>query len=129
MADFTITISNSLNVIGIETPNLWNTMEWGENWGYGDVDLPVVVDKVIAESLSGITDAVTTAADFVDSYANSLSLSSAIADLFLVDADGYFHVFRGGVTDGIDRISTDYTSSADPSTSWTPATDPTTSWS
>lgn len=127
MADFSVTINNSMNVLGIEPPSLWGVMQWGEHWGYGDIDLPVDFGKFLDDSLT--LDSSVSIDDFAHIITESFSFSSSISSITLVDLDGYFTVFKGGVTNAENRISTSYTEATGNSSTWTPVTNPSTSWS
>lgn len=126
MADFTQTVLNQLNMLGGEPPTLWGTMEWGtDNWGHNN-DLVVEIGKVLSLSLS-LSE--TWEKAFTLDVESSLSLSSAMPDRTLVDAAGFYHVFRGNVTDADDSVASDYTEVSASGTSWTAASEASTSWS
>lgn len=126
MADFTQTVLNQFELFGGEPPNLWGTLVWGtDNWGYG-ADVIVEIGKVLEDSVT-LSDSVLKGFEFdID---DSLSLSSALPDRTLVDAAGFYHVFRGNVTDADDSVSTDFTEVTTSGTSWTAEAEPSTSWS
>ena len=126
MADYTITIANDLSVLGIEPPSLWGVMVWGVDlWG-ADGDLITGVDKVLDNTLV-TTSTIGKIADLV--LTDSFALSTSLPTITLVDAAGYYHIFRGNVTNADDRIFTNYSQVASASVSWTSATPQSTTWS
>jgi hypothetical protein len=52
MADHTITISNSLSPVGVGPVQLWNVMEWGEQWGSS---ADVIEDIMVAPDMADLT--------------------------------------------------------------------------
>lgn len=149
MANFTITITNRVNLLGGGPPSLWGTMRWGSSlWG-NSADNIEAVDKLVANSL-GSTSTIATATDFVPAATTDiLSLSSTItsaseiigsiiSDILAFSSDitvevlsngVWNYVFPGQVTNSNDRISTNYAAATSPSSSWAEVTHPSTIWS
>lgn len=127
MADFTKTISNSVNTFGGIT-NKWNERNWGAfKWGEGTNDLPVDVMHLISEALapdSGISERVV-----LHLISESLSPTSDISYEALTDGSGYFYVFPSGQTNHENQAIPSYTSGSSPGSTWTSATAGSTSWS
>lgn len=128
MADFTITVTDSIRFFGGEPPNLWGTLVWGtDGWAYGQPEVQQVNhlvdmgDVILSEDVT-----------YSPSKAlagESITLTGALTLLTLRDAAGYYHVFLGNVTDSEERASTTWSSASDPSSSWSQVTQPTTTWS
>ena len=109
MADFSKTISNSVNAFGIAPSNKWNVFNWNAfTWGEGTSDLIVFIDHMlISEGFSVATDI---SLNFTVKNRNTFSIGTEISDLRLNDGTGVFQkVFPGNVTNATDRIETSYT--------------------
>jgi len=101
LADFTISVSNSLNVFGAGPSSKWNEHNWGEfNWGEGTEDMIHGIFKFIDNSQS-IAD--TYAFTFNKVVSNSQSLNSALPIQYLIDANGYYYIFTKPTTDAEER--------------------------
>lgn len=57
MADFAQTVSNTVNIFGMSPPNLWNDMDWGDNWGASE-DVATSFEKWLASESITLSDAV-----------------------------------------------------------------------
>jgi hypothetical protein len=127
MADHSVTISNTLQVLGGGEPSLWNEMVWGEDcWG-STKDLQLQIEKCL-----GNTTAITTGVEvqLVKVIANTLSFTSAGCPLALQDGAGNWdYIFEGGVTNPKNRASTSYSEDSDAGTSYSEVNAPDTSWS
>lgn len=106
MADFNITISNSLNVFGPEGTNRWGGAwgnEWGAFlWGYGNVDLDTRVRKLISESLTP-TDYFEISVYFYKVISETLEPTADMGSESLQDGSGYYYVFPDNTTEGENR--------------------------
>ncbi len=127
MADFSITISNRLQVFGSGPSTKWNALTWSSGkWGEGTNEIVQDVIKNISNSLS-LSDDYT--------FGSSKTISNAIyptfemASEYLTDANGYYFVFVGGLSDAENQIITTYTEGSQASTSYTSATGGSTVWS
>lgn len=130
MADFTKTISNSINAFGLGPSTKWGStynMVWGSSkWGEGTLEIQTDVVKSLSETVT-----------VSDSLSKSISkpFSFEITSTFegtqqnLTDAAGYYWIFPGGVTDADERASTTYTEGTAASTSWSSGTAGSTTWS
>lgn len=129
MTDFNKTISETIRTHGLQPTNKWGTMQWGENWGIGDVDLTTNVDKgAIAETIT-LSDTVTTVVAFNKTVSESISISQGIDDLNLTDAAGYFYIFTYPTDDSEDRANTTWSESSAASTSYSKGSSVGTDWS
>lgn len=127
MADFTQTITNEFQLFGAEPTNLWGTMEWGnDNWGYGS-DVVVHIEKILDSQDLTLTTALNF--DATNLITNSLTMTTAMDELFLVDSEGFYHVFTGNTTEGENRVMTDYTEAGAAGGDWSEQSPPSTSWS
>lgn len=126
MADFSITITNRMALLGGEPPSQWGTMVWGQDkWGDTE-DLITATTKVIANSLSFTSSIVL---QLVRVIANSFSFQSETTSEQLFDEAGYNYVLRGGVTDAEDRPTTVYVEGSADSTNWSEQSAPSSTWS
>ena len=127
MADFIKTISNGLNLFGIDRPNLWGSFLWGQNWGYGNNDLVVSVIKLIDWGSLSLSDATATEVDFIKTFSLALSVSGDMGAERISDNAGYFTVFQVS-TNAEDRPNTSYNQSSSQAVSFTTVINTTTSW-
>ena len=108
MADWTISISNSLNLFGAGPSSLWYKHNWGEFlWGEGTEDMIHGIFKVIDNSQS-ISD--TVSKSITRKVTNNLAMTSAMTEEMLKDGSGYNYVFVKPSTDGEDRSLTQWSS-------------------
>ncbi len=127
MADFTKTISNSLNSFGGIT-NKWNSYNWGSFiWGEGTADLIVDVIKVISNALTPDSDISQTEVFLL--LSNSLSTTDELSDVNLRDPVGYYYVFPSNTTNHKRTAIPSYTSGSNPSSTWTSGAAASGSWS
>lgn len=126
MADHTITISNRLNVFGIDQTDKWGTMLWGEKWGYGSNTLIKAVDKVLSETLS-LADTLSIEAGFNLTISESLALSGDMYDERITDTAGYDQVF-GTSTNAENAPMTSYSDASSSTPSYTEVSTPSTTW-
>lgn len=126
MANFTVTISDSLNLLGIQPSNKWNVLQWGtDTWGAGSNGELQDVDHLVPEGLSLSEDLTYNPNKLMT---NTLGFSSAIDLITLVDSAGYYHVFPGGVTDAEAMISTSWSENSATTPTYTKLTASSTSW-
>ncbi len=127
MTALTQTITNRLALFGPAPPDLWNAYLWNAfKWGEGTAPMVKAPRKVLSETLS-----------LVDSFAkgakptisNSLAPTSGIDLENLRDGEGYFHVFPGGVTDGMDRVASTWAGGTATTTTWAASAATATTWS
>jgi len=148
MADFSITISSSLALIGKDPPNLWNEYNWNEfNWGSGDPldDLIQDVSKLITNSQGIATGVIRDIFHLTDG--NTLTLTSAIiARVFklisnsqalgsdpsrqvLSSGNGWDYIFPSDATNAEDRDFPNWTKPAAQSDGWSEVSIPSDGWS
>lgn len=126
MANFTITISNSLNTFGPAPSDKWNQFNWNAFlWGEGTADLTVAVDKLLTNSL-GFSDTIGLQSGKL--ILNTLSLTDALSSESLIDSRGYNYVFPGGTTNPVNRISTSYSAVSSAAGSWSAVSQTSTTW-
>lgn len=129
MADFTITISNSVNTFGPAPSNKWEAFEWNAfAWGEGTADLATDTHKVFGETIA-LADSITAEAAFVISISNALAPTADMGAEYLADAAGYNYVFPDRVTDAEDRALPTWAASSAPASGWTAAVATSTVWS
>lgn len=144
MADLSITIANATSALGMSPPTLWNAANWGAfNWGYTG-DLPLVVTKGVAETMTPadaqgvdvthpigetVTPADAQGVSFDRTIAESVTFAGEAASETLADGSGYNYVFPDRTTDAEERDFPTWTSGAAGSAAWTSATVTSTSWS
>jgi hypothetical protein len=130
VADYSISISNSLNLFGPAPSDLWNAYAWNAFlWGEGTEDLQVIVTKVIENTSGVILDSsVSISLSIYLSISNSLTPESDMYSERLYSG-GWSYVFASNTTDGESRYIPSYASGSAQSTTWTSAAVTATSWS
>jgi len=127
VADFTKTITVSVNLFGVAPSNKWNAHNWNAFlWGEGTTGLEARVVKVITESVTP-TLSVQKAVQRVRSLA--LTLSGETSSETLKDAAGYLYVFPDRTTDAEGRDIPTWTSGVAATASWATAALATVTWS
>lgn len=128
MADFTITIANSLRFFGGSPSSKWAEYDWNAfKWGEGTNTTILAVNKAIDNTL-GLDSAIS---EFSNDkmILESLSFDSDMTDEELTDGSGYSYVFPSDVTNAEDRATASYTSGSVAGTSWAAASAGSTPWS
>lgn len=134
MADYSVTITNAVNVFGPSPTEKWasgttgtNPLVWGvDNWGSGTEDLPQYVQKLLEDGVS-LTEALHKYAQhFLE---NSVSASADMSSEILTDGSGYTRLFADGASDGESRGSSTWSAVAAASTSYSTATATSVTWS
>lgn len=129
LADFTITISNSINTFGPAPSSKWNAYNWNAfRWGEGTTDLITETDKLLANATT-LSDAFTMIYEATLTIANSLSLSTEPSIEYLTDRAGFYYVFAGGVTNADSRVSTTYSTVSTSAAAWSAASSTSSVWS
>lgn len=126
MADYTITVSNTLNVFGNKKTSRWGSMVWGTGkWGYGDFDLITTVYKVVGNTvtLAGATIALSTTKVVI----STMVVTGNQASQYLYDSNGYYHIFNND-ENAENRSLTSYTSLNTGSATYSTVADPSTTW-
>lgn len=132
MADFTKTITNSLNLFGNGPSTKWGqslgvpyTMAWGTaTWGEG-FSLPLDIQKLIANSIAPDTTLIT---EFQKVIQNIISIESDPTRENL--SQGIWnYIFISNTTDGEDRVSTTWSEGNASAVSFTCMAAGTTNWS
>lgn len=127
MADFTKTISNSMNVFGVEPSTKWNDFLWGTGkWGFGSTPTIWSFEKNLAQETITTTDLFAKEPEKV--LENAITPLSETTDMRLQDGNGYYYVFVKPSVDADERGTSTFTVDTRPTTSWTEDTDPSTSW-
>jgi hypothetical protein len=127
MADFAITISNTLNVFGAAPVNQWGTAELGtDNWGSSE-DLVLSFAKIITNDIS-LSDTTSIEATFRITVSNSMVATSDVTELEKLDEAGYSYLFSGSTIDGDAQIVTSYTKAGEGSDAFSLQTTTATDW-
>ena len=125
MADFTQTITNTLNTFGISAGNQWGFMVWNDEWGASE-DIGTGLDKepLVLPLAIGETEHL----DFVKApYTNTIGIAAAIDPV--MRAFGIWdYVFEGPTTDGTERVFDQFTKVADGDDDFTVVSEPSTTW-
>jgi hypothetical protein len=106
MADFTITVSNSLAIVGATPSSLWGTMEWGENWGAGSEDFITSVFKFLANTTT-LSDSLTK--QLIKFILNTQTINGDMTEQQMFNGSGWNYVFVKPSTDAEDRSGTEWT--------------------
>lgn len=127
MTVFTKTITNSLNLFGPAPSDKWQAYNWNAfKWGEGTAPMVKNPRKVLVASIT-LTDAFTKSQ--IRTISNSLAPTTEITLENLTDGAGYYHLFPGGVTDGLDRVATSWGSGSTSGPSWVASSTTATTWS
>lgn len=133
MADYVKTITNSINLFGLNPSSKWGdnngfdyTFVWGTTrWGENSFTLVFNVEKLIDNSISA-DDIIINETEKVIS--NDLTISEDLSSENLSQGD-WSYVFPPNTTEGEDRIFTSFTCGSIQSTSYLCATAGSTIWS
>ena len=117
MADFTITISNSVNLFGPADASLWGTMVWGTNFWGTDSDQEFEVIKALSNGFSA-TVAFSFGFDKTVST-NTVSAAVDLATLTLQDSNGFCYVFPSDSKNAANNPDTSYSQVAGSDSTWT----------
>ena len=132
MADFSVSISNSLNSFGPAPATRWGTgspytMTWGTSkWGEGTEDLIASIEKLISNSILSDSELFKAASKFIE---NSIIPTSETTNEGLQDGSGYSYVFTAPTLDGESRNLTTYASGTAQGTAYSSASVAVTNWS
>lgn len=127
MADFIITISESLRVFGPAPTNKWAEYNWNAfKWGEGTNPVALGISVGISETET-LTDSfgVNTSV----SLSETVTASDDLDALQLRDTQGYDYVFVSSTINAADRSTTTYTRQSTSTPTWTSSTVSATSWS
>lgn len=144
MADWTQTVSNTLEFFGSGPSSKWGVMVWGtDKWAEGSQDMPHEIAHLYGTDLT-LDDPF--AFDWPMNTANTLDLDSAVSNetdrlvenTLSVDSDasreelsdgsGYYYVFTGPTINSDVRNNTEWDDVTDPSETWTSASVSSTDW-
>jgi hypothetical protein len=127
MTTFNQTITNSLNLFGPQDTNKWGEMIWGiDNWAYSQFDLPIVIVKLIDNTML-LDNTVETLYDVGVLLENSLALTNNMTDEYLSDENGWL-TFFGNSTNAENRALTSYNRVTGQATAYTSVPRSTTSY-
>lgn len=128
MADFSITVSNSISCLGPGPTTKWNAFDWGTGlWGAGSVDLQTDTVKAISEAIA-LADTLAVSAQFMRTITNEISGTFEMSSETLKSGN-WNYVFTKPTTDAENRNPNAFTEVTDPSTTWASGVATSTSWS
>ena len=129
MANFSKTISNSINTFAGGPSSLWNSYNWGAfRWGEGTADIIHLIVHLISESQS-VSDSLAGFAVTHTLATETLSPTSETTSEQLQDGSGYTYIFVSNASDAENRDDAVWASGAANSQSWSSASVASTSWS
>lgn len=144
MANFSITISNSLNLLGLGPPSLWGE-KWNQfYWGFGSATIPFNVLHVYSTDLTPDTSMAFEASHLIQesltptsdvskeaqiTYSNDLVSEFEMTDEQLSDGSGYTYIFPSDASNLEDRDYPTYASQAAGTQTYTSASVGSTNWS
>lgn len=130
MADFTITVSNSIRTFGIAPTSKWNAWNWNAFvWGEGGtVDLRTDVVKLISNAVTPTSSDVTQFSIFM-TIINSLSALSGPSLERLMDSAGFSYLFVSDTTNAENRSEATWTEDTQSTSTWTSGTAGSDNWS
>ena len=124
MADFSQSISNTINVFSPTPSSKWGEMLWGSDvWGEGK-DFDLVIGKWLSETINSADN---WSKKFIFRVTNSISFTSSMDLGPLSDNNGYKYVLKG-VTDPDDRLFPDYTEDSQGPTTYSSVANSSTDW-
>lgn len=128
MANFNITISNSLNTFGLAESDKWGSYNWNAFlWGEGTMDLQTILNLIVNTSDILVDTSIATILQINSIIDNALSLGADMSRETLTDGSGYAYVF-GSDTNIENKTSTSYSTVSPVTTTWTPRAASSTSW-
>ena len=128
MAAHTITITESINVWGLEPSNRWGTVKWGQKWGgYNAEVVHTIFQRFEIGEIIGVTDSISLT--FKKSFVETLDIGVNFVEIHQKDAAGYSYIFPLPTDDSEDRANSQWADGADPDSSWSTSSDPSTTWS
>lgn len=127
MVDFSKTISNQLNVHGMQPSNRWGTMLWNQLWGGYDIDLEVGFGQELDLETINLTESWSKASARIIS--ETVTMSQDLTHEGLTDPAGYNYLFDGVSVNAESRVFTSYTTSANGTSTYVQVSNPSTSWS
>lgn len=133
MADHSITISNSVNIFGLNPSSKWGdangfayTFVWGTTkWGEGSFSLVFNVEKLVENSITPDTIIIN---ESIKLISNDLTLSEDLSSEKLSQGD-WNYVFPPNTTEGESRVFTTFTCGTVSSNSYTCQAAGSTTWS
>lgn len=148
MANWTQSISDTIDFFGIEPTTKWNEFLWGTGkWSYGNFAAPMNVGSVSPTQNEAATDGYFfNVATGIDNYGSealtdiftsnqaisqseSLSFSGTGLSEYLLTGNGYTYVFPGPSTDAESDNESTYTAGSRPTTTYTSGVTAGGSWS
>ena len=128
MADFTQTVTNTIQVFGSADTENWNEIVWGtDNWAADD-DMEFEITKLLANTVSATAD-LTFHAEHIFAAAVTATVVSTNVTLTLQDSNGYSYVFPSDTTNGSEISSGVFTNVTNASDGFSPVADASTTWS
>ncbi len=107
MADWTQTITNSIQVFGGGPASEWGTVVGGtDNWGEGSIEITHLIEKYIGNSITPSDSYIKL---FEKVYAETLTIASETTDEELFDGSGYNYIFCGPTKEAEDRCANTWT--------------------
>lgn len=117
MADFEITVSNSMNVFGQEPATKWGDFNWGEGfWGFGSETTLIDVEKLISENVEQAFAIFNTKGKLL---VESIPSTFFVGDQVLTDGKGYVKKYP---------FSSGFSKKGRQASIWTRATRPDSTW-
>lgn len=129
MADYNVTVSETLALFGVQPTNKWSEYNWNAFlWGEGNNAVLASAELLISET-QAIADSETTATDFNRTVEETVSVSGSPSSEVLRDGNGYLYVFPNDATNGEDRDPVTWASSATAPGTWSSQAAASTTWS
>lgn len=129
MADFSVTVTNTVNCFG-SPADLWNVFNWGSfKWGDGTSDYITSIGKNLTTQTITADSVMSMLVEFNITVQNSLAAASDRSSANLRDSVGYYYVFPSEVTDAENETIPSYTEVSVSAQTFTSASSPSTTWS
>lgn len=128
MAEVAVTVAERVNLFGGAPSNKWGAHLWGAFlYGEGNTNAAFGLGIGVAEFQDFSTSDVGVAPVLIIS--EQLSLIGSLGNFYLLDQNGYYHVFSDNTTDGEGRDDPTWTATSSGTASWAAQSMPTVTWS
>ena len=111
MANFTITITNSISAFGPAPSMRWGVDQWGTLWGAGTQDTVVSAEKMVTNAIAS-DSTISLMMNFYRTFSHAVSFSEDISIESIQDTQGYSLLFPGGVSNAHNRVASTYSVAA-----------------
>jgi hypothetical protein len=127
MADYTITINNTVRAYGEADASVYGTAIYGTDKYGTDSDMELVVEKVLDSTATIASTLIMENAKVLD--LSTATISSQLYSLYLIDRAGYYHVFKSDTTNAASQTAQTFGKITTGTSGFSRIAQPTTTWS